>query len=142
MTPRRWTTCWSRSTGRSASAAADGAYDKRKVYRVLEPRDGPHPDPAPAGRPDLAAWQLRPGRRWPVTRTCGTSDGSAARRGRGRSATTSGRWPRRAMFRMKTIFGDRLASRRPERQVTEGAIRCRALNIMTHQGMPDSYRVT
>ena len=45
------------------------------------------------------------------------------------------------VFRMKAIFGGHLASRVMERQVTEGAIRCRALNIMTHLGMPDSYKV-
>jgi hypothetical protein len=39
---------------------------------------------------------------------------------------------------MKAIFGRHLASRRPECQVTEGAIRGRALDIMTHLGMPDS----
>jgi hypothetical protein len=41
-----------------ASAAADGAYDKRKVYRVLEAPRGPDPDPAPGQRPDLEARQL------------------------------------------------------------------------------------
>ena len=45
------------------------------------------------------------------------------------------------VFRMKAIFGGHLASRRPECQMTEGTIRARALNIMTHLGMPDSYRV-
>ena len=43
-----------------------------------------------------------------------------------------------AMFRMKTIFGDGVASRSPARQATEAGVRCRALNIMTHQGMPQS----
>ena len=46
------------------------------------------------------------------------------------------------MFRMKTIFGDDLQSRQDEGQKTEVAIRCAALNRMTHLGMPDSYRVT
>ena len=46
-----------------------------------------------------------------------------------------------AMFRMKTIFGDGVASRCPAQQATEAGIRCRALNIMTHQGMPQSERV-
>ena len=45
------------------------------------------------------------------------------------------------MIRMKMIFGSGLAGRRRECQVTEGAIRCRALNIMTHLGMPQSERV-
>jgi hypothetical protein len=46
-----------------------------------------------------------------------------------------------AMFRMKTIFGDGVASRCSPQQATEAGIRCRALNIMTHQGMPQSERI-
>lgn len=46
-----------------------------------------------------------------------------------------------AMFRLKTIFGGEVAGRRPPQQATEVAIRCRAMNIMTHQGMPQSERV-
>jgi hypothetical protein len=46
-----------------------------------------------------------------------------------------------AMFRMKTIFEDGVSSRRPAQQATEVGIRCRALNIMTHQGMPQSVLV-
>jgi hypothetical protein len=44
-------------------------------------------------------------------------------------------------LRMKTIFGDGVASRSPGQQATEAGIRRRALNIMTHQGMPQSERV-
>jgi hypothetical protein len=40
---------------------------------------------------------------------------------------------------MKTIFGSHLSSRSMERQQTEAAIRCRALNRMTHLGMPSSH---
>ena len=46
-----------------------------------------------------------------------------------------------AMFRIKTIFGDRLNTRLLSTQITQAAIRCRALNIMTQQGMPESYLV-
>ena len=45
------------------------------------------------------------------------------------------------MSRMKTIFGGGMASRKPGQQAKEVGIRCRALNIMTHQGMPVSERV-
>jgi hypothetical protein len=45
------------------------------------------------------------------------------------------------MFGMKTIFGDGVASRSPAQRATEAGVRCRALNIMTHQGMPRSERV-
>ncbi len=46
-----------------------------------------------------------------------------------------------AMFRLKTIFGAGVASRKAEQRATEVGVRCRALNIMTHQGMPRTVRV-
>ncbi|MGQ0603172.1 MAG: IS5/IS1182 family transposase, partial [Anaerolineales bacterium] len=47
-----------------------------------------------------------------------------------------------AIFRLKTIFSQQLSARRLETQATPVGIRCRALNLMTHLGLPDSYRVT
>ncbi|MBF0400120.1 MAG: hypothetical protein HQL90_05080 [Magnetococcales bacterium] len=46
-----------------------------------------------------------------------------------------------AIFRYKTIFGDRLTARTPDAQVAESYTRYYALNKMTKLGMPDSYRV-
>jgi hypothetical protein len=46
-----------------------------------------------------------------------------------------------AMFRMKTIFGPGVSSPKDEQRATEVGIRGRALNVMTHQGMPDTIRV-
>lgn len=46
-----------------------------------------------------------------------------------------------AIFRLKTIFTERLRSREVERQRTEVMVRCRALNRMTELGMPESYAV-
>jgi hypothetical protein len=123
-----------------ASAAADGAYDKRKVYRVLEPRTGRILIPP---RANARIWKH------------GNAAGSPLPRDENlRHIRRSGRkvWKREVgyharslaetgVFRMKVIFGDHLSIRRPECQVTEGAIRGRALNIMTHLGMPRSERV-
>jgi DDE family transposase len=44
-------------------------------------------------------------------------------------------------YRLKTIFTDKLRSRRDDTQSTEAMMRCAALNRMTLLGMPDSYRV-
>jgi hypothetical protein len=123
-----------------ASAAADGAYDKRKVYRVLEPR---------------TSTILIPPRKNARIRKHGNASGRPLPRDENlRQIRRSGRkaWKRESgyhmrslaetgVFRMKAIFGGHLASRRPECQVTEGAIRGRALNIMTYPGMPDSYKL-
>lgn len=46
-----------------------------------------------------------------------------------------------AMFRLKTLFADRLKSREVKRQATEVLIRCVALNRMTELGMPESYPI-
>jgi DDE family transposase len=46
-----------------------------------------------------------------------------------------------AFFRLKTIFSERLRSRRDDTQAAEAAIRCMALNRMTSLGLPDSYRI-
>jgi transposase len=44
-------------------------------------------------------------------------------------------------LRLKTIFSDKLRSRREDTQLTESMIRCATLNRMTDLGMPDSYKV-
>jgi hypothetical protein len=46
-----------------------------------------------------------------------------------------------AMYRLKQLFGDSLASRLIETQVTELHTRIAALNVMTYLGMPVSVRV-
>lgn len=46
-----------------------------------------------------------------------------------------------AMFRLKTIFGDHLRARIFDNQATEALLRCRAMNLMTRLGMPDSYAI-
>ena len=122
------------------SAAADGAYDRREVYDALDRR---------------SARALVPPRRDATIQRHGNTSGPRLDRDEnlrrirqiGRSAwkEESGYHERSlvetAMYRMKTIFGDGVASRTPARQATEAGIRCRALNIMTHQGMPKTERV-
>jgi hypothetical protein len=46
-----------------------------------------------------------------------------------------------AFFRLKTLFSDRLRSRRTETQITEAMVRCVAMNRMTSLGMPESYAI-
>jgi len=119
---------------------ADGAYDRRPVYEALERR---------------GAKAIIPPRRDAVIHRHGNTAGPRLARDENlRRIRRIGRaaWKREsgyhrrslgetAMFRMKTIFGDGIASRRAEQQAKEVGIRCRALNIMTHQGMPVSERV-
>jgi IS5 family transposase len=121
-------------------AAADGAYDRQGVYDALK---------------DRSARAVIPPRRDAKIKRHGNRSGPRLDRDEnlrrirqiGRSAwkEESGYHERSlvetAMFRMKVIFGDGVASRTAARQATEAGVRCRALNIMTHQGMPRSERV-
>src|SRR3954449_730221 len=122
------------------AVGADGAFDQAEVYRECERR---------------GAVAVIPPRRDAVIQRHGNSSGPRLARDEnlrrirqiGRSAwkEEAGYHERSlaetAMFRMKTIFGDGVSSRTPARQATEAGVRCRALNIMTHQGMPRSERV-
>jgi len=45
------------------------------------------------------------------------------------------------VFRVKTIFGERVSARSFDGQAAQLLIRCAALNHMTHLGMPDSHPV-
>jgi hypothetical protein len=45
------------------------------------------------------------------------------------------------MFRVKMIFGERVAARSFAGQAAQMLVRCATLNRMTHLGMPDSYAV-
>jgi hypothetical protein len=44
-----------------------------------------------------------------------------------------------AVFRFKTVFGGSLMARTFDRQQVEALIKCKALNIMTRLGLPDSF---
>jgi hypothetical protein len=44
-----------------------------------------------------------------------------------------------AVFRLKTVFGDRLSARTHDGEATQVFLRCAALNRMAALGMPDSY---
>jgi IS5 family transposase len=122
------------------AVGADGAFDQAEVYRECERRGAKAVIP-----PRRDAKIIRHGNK-PGPRLARDENLRRIRRvGRAAWKEESGYHRRSlgetAMFRMKTIFGGGVASRRPEQQAKEVGIRCRALNIMTHQGMPVSERV-
>jgi hypothetical protein len=120
--------------------AADGAYDKRKVY------DGLH-----AHSPDVKI--LIPPRKNARIWKHGNTKAERLKRDENlRSIRKQGRkeWKKDSgyhirslaettMFRLKTLFGDQLSARLLETQTTQALVRCAALNKMTHLGMPQSY---
>jgi Transposase DDE domain len=122
--------------------AADGAYDKRKVYDCLN-----------AHSPDVTI--LIPPRKNARIWKHGNTKAERLKRDENlRSIRKQGRkeWKKKsgyyvrslsetAMFRLKTIFGDALSTRLLETQTTQALVRCAVLNKMTHLGMPQSYKV-
>jgi hypothetical protein len=122
--------------------AADGAYDKRKVYDSLNAHS-PDVDILIPPRKNARIWKH------------GNTKAERLKRDENlRSIRKHGRkaWKRQsgyhvrslaetAMFRLKTIFGDDLSARLIETQTTQALIRCAALNKMTHLGMPQAYKI-
>jgi hypothetical protein len=122
--------------------AADGAYDKRKVYDSLS-----------AHSPNVAI--LIPPRKNARIWKHGNTKAERLKRDENlRSIRKHGRkeWKKKSgyhvrslaettMFRLKTIFGDVLSARLLETQTTQALVRCAALNKMTHLGMPQAYKV-
>lgn len=116
---------------------ADGAYDNQKSYDAIVSRGGTPLIPPRSG----AALTKNP------------SEGMAMRNHTVQACWAIGRdnWKKgnnyhqrslaeTAMYRLKTIFGPRLASRNDANQLQETLIKAQILNRMTHLGMPDSYR--
>ena len=118
--------------------SGDGAYDTRNCYQAIETRKARAAIPPRRG---ARIWQHG-----------NSSDPPRARDENLRCIRHIGRkhWKRKcgyhrrsiaetAIFRIKTIFGDRVRSRGFEAQAAEMLIRCSALNHLTRLGMPDSY---
>jgi hypothetical protein len=124
-----------------AKARLDGAYDKRKCYEVCNEKQV---IPIVPPQKNARIWKHGNAKGDRLIRD------QALRRirkiGRKKWKEEIGYHLRSlaetTMFRLKAIFSDKLRSRAFSRQETEMAIRCRALNIMTSLGIPDSYMLT
>jgi hypothetical protein len=122
--------------------AADGAYDKRKVYDSLN-----------AHSPEVNIL-IPPRKNARIWKHGNTKTERLKRDENLRAIRIDGRkeWKKNSgyhvrslaettMFRLKTIFGNELSARLLETQTTQALVRCAALNRMTHLGMPQSYKV-
>ena len=132
-----------------ASVTADGSYDKVKIYDAAgrkqaaviipprkdgkvrryrrDPRDGTWKKHLPCMNPrDEAIRAIRRGGRKRWKRESGYHRRSLVET---------------AFSRTQRLFGQGLRSKRIAPQRTEAAVRCRALNIMTALGMPETVRV-
>jgi len=124
------------------SCAADGAYDKRKVYDALD-EHSPAVEILIPPRKNAHIWQHGNSKEERLKRDENLR--YIRKYGRQQWKQDSGYHIRSLaetiMFRLKTIFGDKLSARLLETQTTQALIRCLALNRMTHLGMPESYLV-
>jgi len=124
------------------ACAADGAYDKRKVYDALN-EHSPKVEILIPPRKNARIWQhsnskaerLKRDENLRYIRKHGRQQWKEDSEYHMRSLAET------TMFRLKTIFGDELSARQLETQTTQALIRCLALNKMTHLGMPESYLV-
>lgn len=115
---------------------ADGAYDFEQCYRAIKQQQAqalipPREDAVVRGR---SPFEQRD-----------ENVRGIRKRGRKQWKKVSGYHQRSlvetAFFRLKTLFSDRLRSRRTDTQTTEASIRCLAMNRMTSRGMPESYAI-
>ncbi len=128
--------------GEIEQVSADGSYDRRKVYAALNERAIKRAAIPP--RKGARIWQPGNSSKERLIR----DENLRLIRKKGRA-----KWKQEAnyhqrslaetgVFRFKTIFSDKLQSRKQANQFQEIIIKCAALNRMTHLGMPDSYKVT
>lgn len=125
-----------------AKFAADGAYDKRKVYDSLNAHS-PDVNILIPPRKNARIWQHGNTKAERLKRDENLR--SIRKHGRKEWKKQSGYHVRSlaetAMFRLKTIFGNELSARLIETQTTQAFIRCAALNKMTLLGMPQAFKV-
>jgi hypothetical protein len=119
---------------------ADGAYDSRNCYDAIREREAQACIP-PQKRAKI--WQH--GNTKAERHVRDENLRAIRRKGRREWKRESG-YHRRSLaetqvFRVKTIFGERVSARSFEGQAAQLLVRCAALNRMTHLGMPDSYKV-
>jgi hypothetical protein len=120
--------------GDLAQVDGDGAYDTRGVYNAAMERDATVAVPP---RENAVPWEADHPRTQALA-TIAEQGLPAWKQAVGyhrRSLAENG------IYRFKQLFGERLASRLFETQVTEVHVRVAALNVMTYLGMPVSVPV-
>ena len=123
-----------------SQVTADGAYDSRNCYELIREREARAAIP-PQRRARI--WQHGNTRAERHIRDENLRE--IRKKGRREWKRESG-YHRRSLaetqvFRVKTIFGERVGARSFAGQAAQLLVRCATLNRMTHLGMPDSYRV-
>lgn len=118
----------------------DGGYDDRQCYDAISERGARAVIP-----PQKGARIWRHGNRKAERQARDENVRSIRRHGRAKWKRES-QYHRRSlaettMFRLKMIFGERVAAHGFDGQTAQMLVRCAVLNRMTHLGMPQSYPV-
>ena len=126
--------------GELSQVSADGAYDSRTCYDAIRERGARASIP-----PQKRARIWRHGNTKSERHIRDENLRAIRRKGRAAWKRESGYHRRSlvetAVFRVKTIFGERVSARSFAGQAAQLLVRCATLNRMTHLGMPDSYVV-
>jgi Transposase DDE domain. len=127
--------------GEIRQVSADGAYDTTDCYKVIDKRGAQAVAVAIPPREGARIWQHGNSSKEKLPRDENLRRIRKIRRRKWKQEVGYHRrsLAENAMYRIKTIFGDRLSSRNLDAQVCEMMIKCGALNRMTQLGMPDSY---
>ncbi len=126
--------------GKIKKIAADGAYDKKKVYQELSKRKI-KPIIPPIKRAKITKHGNSRGKELPRDKTIREIRKMGRKKWKKKSHYHRRSIAESAMYRLKTIFGERLSSREMLRQQVEVKIRCYALNKMAELGMPETIKV-
>lgn len=127
--------------GRIEQVSADGAYDQRKCYELLNQHQARAAIPPRKG---ARIWHHANGK---MERHARDENLRRIREVGRKQWKQESDYHRRSLaettvFRFKMIFGDRLQTRNVGNQFKELILKTAILNQMTHLGMPDSYQVT
>jgi hypothetical protein len=126
--------------GKIKKVAADGAYDKRKVYRELSQRKI-RPVIPPCKRAKITKHGNSAGKELPRDKTIREIRKMGRKQWKKKSGYHRRSIAESAMYRLKSIFGERLSCRKMPQQEVEVKIRCYALNKMAALGMPKTIKV-
>lgn len=121
--------------------SADGAFDRRMCYEVLRKRGVKRITIPPQKNARIWRHGNTKAERLPRDENLRRIRSIGRKRWKEESGYHRRSLAETAMFRLKTIFTDKVRARREAAQRVELLLRAKALNLMTTLGMPDSYVV-
>lgn len=121
--------------------SGDGAYDKRVCYDALKKRKVPRITIPPQHNAKIWRHGNTTGERHARDENLRRIRAIGRKQWKVESGYHRRSLSETAMFRLKTIFGEKVSARLFENQRTQLLIRCKALNLMTTLGMPQSALV-